>query len=577
MKENYDLRFHVGVLGFSKSNKNIETIKAIGAILHEIRLRVSDQFNTESKTAHQNVIIDLFVDLSLSDQGLLQNFNDENITVNWFTTGTKGDNPMLQSSGSVTELNGICNAFNDVNNAISWIEMQSDIIIAFKDNDKSSQNSMIWNVLCGRANNTLTICIDANEPGKVYFIDRYSSIPFSSKVLKEYIDALYIAESPQETLLRKPFLFSGLWEKVYNRYMNKYKAHAKQIPYVEDFALNENYINDDTDTKRKINHQKLVAQFNFYDERSNEISKKYRESIYFRSILPFISTVFLAVGFYVETVLGILPYAFGITANFFMVVAGVGFLLHAMINVYAYLMSKDRGVEDSQSEFLKNRYIAEFLRVIVHFQPFGIPVSYDCVKDNAFKTEVRRILRMLAPYDYSFCKSDAKKIVDHSILMLSDQITYHTNTKARLELVVKGLKTFYGRIFWIGFGFVVLRGLLQFAMPFLSSFLQFEINNGIKWVSYIRSFSNMLALFLPAWAVYFSSKLALNNFDGLYRHSDIAVKNLVLLKNKAESLLNDENISYEVLVAFSEDIVATQIGEVNDWLAQTASKTVTRL
>lgn len=463
---------------------------------------------------------------------------------------------------------------------MNWIAVQSDILIAFKDSDKNSNNNMIWKLLREKhKNNTLCICIDADNPNQITFIERYSNSPFSSERLKTYIDCLYLTPIQTEALSKEPFFLSGLWEKTYNQFMNKYKAHATQIPYIEDVVLHENYMEDKEDAKRKANHKYLVEQFNYHDGKALEISKRYRESIYFRSILPFLSTVFLAIGFYVETFLGILvlPDVIKLTPNLWMILAGFGFLIQALVNIYTYFMAKNQGVANSRLKFLYNRFIAEFIRIAIHFQPFGIPVSCSFVKDDIIISKSRRILRSLVPTDNTFSKVESDKIIAHSLRMINDQIAYHTNTKNRLALIVKKLQFFFRIMFWIGFSFVIFRGILQFAMPYISTYLQGEISNGIKWISYIRSLANMLALLLPALALYFSTKLTLNNFDGLYKHSDTAIKNLVDLKNKAESLKNNDDISYEVLVAFSEDILSIQVGEVNAWYTQTFTKTITRL
>ena len=87
----------------------------------------------------------------------------------------------------------------------------------------------------------------------------------------------------------------------------------------------------------------------------------------------------------------------------------------------------------------------------------------------------------------------------------------------------------------------------------------------------------MLALVVPAWALYFSTKLSLNNFAGLYEHSEQAISELRKLRHNVEHLETNRIVPFEAMMALSEDVLSTQIAEVNDWYAQTKTRTVERL
>lgn len=160
--------------------------------------------------------------------------------------------------------------------------------------------------------------------------------------------------------------------------------------------------------------------------------------------------------------------------------------------------------------------------------------------------------------------------------MIDDQIGYHEGKKMHMGRIAKGLNKLASITFWIGFIFVTVRGNLQFVLAVIDKSSWIKCN-GIALDSFIRSFANMLALILPAWASYFTSKLSMNNFDGLSKHYSDVFDSLKELKKKVESIRQNENISYEMLYSLSEDVLMHQINELNDWYAQTAARTIVKL
>ena len=87
----------------------------------------------------------------------------------------------------------------------------------------------------------------------------------------------------------------------------------------------------------------------------------------------------------------------------------------------------------------------------------------------------------------------------------------------------------------------------------------------------------MLALMIPAWAGYFTSKLTLNNFDGLFDHSVKMEQKLRATQHRIENLSAKPSISYGSLISLSEDVLSMQISEVDDWYEQTAARSIQRI
>ena len=564
MTTSLDLRFHVGVLGFADFNEEPEALRSIRRLFGEIRNCLAEYNTPAYGLSGGDITLDLYADTRLSGGIWTKAAAEDAATLNVINTRSDSEkNEMTTSADSVTSLDGICGYFDETGAALEWIVAQSDMIILLRDGDGRPDHYAVRSGLSSRITETLCISIDAKNPAVMERLDRYSCEPFSLDALKTHIAALY----PQTPLKSKqtkeaPFFLSGLWHVCYSRFIQKYKA---EVVYEDNSFINA-----------PARQTYLDEQFKTYDEEANAIANEYREAIYFRSILPFVSTVFLAVGFYTETLLGIVYRFENQAANIWMIVAGIGFMANALIGVYTYLMSRSKSTNHSQSEFLRARYIAEFLRVVKQYSPAGVPVSLRFVRDKRLMADARVILRSQTPQSHSIDQEKAKAVVQNSITLIEGQIAYHERTKTRLKKVVKRLSAFRESVFWTGFALVMLRGALQIAMPFISPVIDGS-RNGIAWVSFIRSFSNMLALMIPAWAVYFSSKLSLNNFSGLFDHSGRAVNVLRPLGHKAESLASNQQISYQALMALSEDILSAQMEEVDDWYAQTAARAVQRL
>ena len=571
------MHFNIGIFGFPSDSMHTELIKSISSLFHEARLRVADIIGPDSENDDGDVCLDVYVCPSLADEIWLQSFDSEDDTVIHCVNLEKQDenSPIAKGASSVINLGG-GGTFNETHTMVQYIAAQSDMVIGLWDGDDRSRSGMILSLLRLEVKSGIPCAyIDTRNPEEMYFFDRYASEPFSSVRLKEYIDALYACGHEKEFApLGKPAFLSRLWEVCYDRFIKKNNAQVKKLPFEKDILLDPEYKGQDGVPCRP-NQKRLAEQFHFFDGIAVQTAKKYRESIYFRSILPFYLTVAISIGFYVETLFGIL-YKFQGGLDYWMFVAGIGFLLHALINVYGDYVYRCKEVKERHWVFMRSRYLAEYMRVAVHFLPFGIPMYPESVQDKSLSAHVRRIFRSLEPTAGSYSQDAAKAVVTNSLLLINDQITYHTNTRSRLKLVVEKLEKNGKRLLWAGFAIVFVRGLLQFAMPFLTSIIQGE-HNGIKWINFIRSLSNMLALIIPAWAGYFSLKLSLNNFRGLFNHSDDAIKKLDRLKGKAEMLANSSKIPYEMLSALSQDILKTQLDEVNDWYMQTGARTVTRL
>lgn len=564
MAELQDLRFHVGVLGVAKPEREADTLGAIRTVLQAISDYLAEYNTPANGGTGRNAVIDLYADSRLSGEIWTKVLVKESITLNCIDTGNgEGAVNLLTKADTITSLDNVCR-YTDANaTAIEWIIAQSDVVLWLQNDEDQSYYEAIRYRLSSRLVHINCISIDAKSPGIIQHLGHYTNEDISFEELKKYICSLYPCQTcPTRKTRQKPFFLSHLWHRQYQHFIRKYNATV-----VYEQSTPETF----TGQRRQ-----LEDLFHRFDEEANGVAKQYREAIYFRSILPFLSTVFLAIGFYSEMLLGTIYQFGGRFSGTWMVVAGFGFLFNALIGAYAYFMYRSKNINQSHTEFVTSRYIAEFLRVAKLYHTEGVPISPYFVSERAQMAQARNLLRALAPQNYVIDMTKTHSIVQETQNWIDGQIQYHARTKKRLEKIVIRLKTFQETVFWIGFGLVLARGLFQFLVPLFPRVTD-GAANGIPWENYLRSFANMLALMIPAWAGYFTSKLSLNNFNGLFEHSVQIEDKLCATKRRVENLSAETSISYESLIALSEDVLSMQINEVDDWYEQTAARTVQRM
>jgi hypothetical protein len=96
-------------------------------------------------------------------------------------------------------------------------------------------------------------------------------------------------------------------------------------------------------------------------------------------------------------------------------------------------------------------------------------------------------------------------------------------------------------------------------------------------VSFIKSFANMLALIIPAWASYFSLKLSLSNFEGLANNSRAMTGGLTLMRKMIEDEKKKTDTSFERIYAFSKDLSKLVLGEAVEWYSLLSSQKLTKI
>ncbi|MCD7820983.1 MAG: hypothetical protein LUG64_02060 [Clostridiales bacterium] len=464
-------------------------------------------------------------------------------------------------------------------NSYNQLLSQADLLILLWNESFSGDEGIMWDLIQkSHEMNIPCLWVSKKKPYKAYWTEFGYFEEYKSEYLKKYCDSYFFEEGIPYTEKKIPFLSLG--EKLYARFMKKFRASDIPGSYEKDRMLDAEFFMQDNSSESV--RKSLLGSFSTFDNSAIKNASKYRASIYFRSILPFIATAFIAVGFYSETLFGfaVNPEIGGI--SLWLVVAGIGFLLHAGVNFYAFCLAKNNQIKRWHRNFLQNRILAEFLRVYIHICPFGYTMNprtlmRKCGLDVSESSEIlfrlRHALHETDPSGIAATESSRKECLSSLRLLVEDQILYHKKSVHRYEKIVEHLAKMGKYIFTAGFVIVLMRGVLQF------SIFTFDIGisrNGIALKSFIRSAANFLALFVPAWASYYTSKLSLCEFDFMKQNDE----DMVLRLEKCVEILDtfkDRDISEDVFNSVVEQVAVLMLSEVSDWRNEIAKKVITTI
>lgn len=453
---------------------------------------------------------------------------------------------------------------------------RADLVLAVWDEDASQADGACWELI-QLAHRERTPCLwISSKTGAAYWSQDSFYAPFDGRAL-EKLCAVYSAPAPEplpDTERSIPLLRLGDWLR--RRFLGKFRALQPETKAEEDRILRDDFALDGADTGSEAVRRDILDRYQRFDQAAIALNSQYQAILYWRAILPFIATVFLAVGFYAETLLSVT----GLPQHLRACIAGTGFLIHGLLNLYVYRLSRNSAVQDKHHAFLQNRYVAEILRVLIHFVPFGIYTDLHgmCGGSEQTRADIQHLTLGQEPPLRQVDGRAAHRALGHIHEMLSDQIAYHEASAGRFRRILERLDRWYKIIFAAGFVMVILRAFLQFYLSF--SPLPGTVPGATtSWNSYASSTANMIALMLPAWASYFSSKISLCNFRFNYdNHTHAALRLSRLLGHVDRLLAMGERVPVDVLGSLSEDLAQAMIVEDTLlWERKFESSSVTRL
>lgn len=451
---------------------------------------------------------------------------------------------------------------------------RADVLLVVWSEDVTELSGATWELLRMAYEGQVPCIWFSTKSRQTYCLFESYYKKYSSVYLNEMLEPLYGEEmQPTELDNRKDrwFLF---WERRRSNYLKKYKADNAVHANEEDYLLKQDFKMEADITGGEAVRDILIHKFEQFDSAAIVLNSRFQTMIYQRSVLPFIATIFLAVGFYAESVIGkplsaALP-DFTIIGTILSLIAGIGFLIHAGFNLYVYRLSKSRRVDAWRKDFANDRYVAEILRVLIHFLPYGVEVNLRklCGKNQKLYTMIKHLTDDAEPVKQNVDRRTVSYVLQHMKEMLADQIAYHEASIKRYKAIVDSLEKWWRRIFYIGFWMVVGRGVLQFVLVILSIY-------GIKSDTPVSSFLNMLALLLPAWAGYFLTKAQQNNFRYNLNNHERMLQRLQIIQERVVNSIEQEEIPMEVLNIMIEELAELMlVDDTSEWQQQYMSSTI---
>ena len=434
---------------------------------------------------------------------------------------------------------------------------RADVAVAVWNEDVAERSGAVWELL-RIAYGRKTPCIwISSRSGEVYCLwDSYYR-SYSPQYLETVCTALG-REAPRPAPLEPADRVTAFWERRRARYLKRHRAEGAVYPPQQDHLLEETFQMEPEAAGGEEVRARLLDRFRLFDDAAVEANGRFRAMLYQRSVLPFIATAFLAVGFYAETLLGktlsgLIPsIAAGATLAAGLL-AGAGFLIHGLLNLYAFRLSRSRRISRWQREFVGSRFRAELLRVLIHFLPYGVDVDLRtlCGGDMALYNDLKHLTDGAEPPEQTVDRTTVRRVLRHISELLADQIDYHRASAARYRSVVSSLDRWGQRIFLAGFLMVTGRGALQFVLA-LSPIADV---GGVDVNGIVRSFLNMLALMLPGWAGYFSTKAQQNNFRYDLQNHERTLEKLEAMQERVLRMLRQEEAPLEIFDGLAEELV----------------------
>lgn len=460
-----------------------------------------------------------------------------------------------------------------------YVVNKSDVFFLVWDGNQDFQDGILWSVIqfCKQKHIPYYL-INMEKLDDVSFSSDSYYVPYRRDRVAEYVRELY--DHKEEEKRNDPIPLMGLWGKLHDRFIRKYDLKAKAATCTEDKLLSEACFTEENPCFS--NHTMLTENFSYYDAKAVAASALYRASIYFRSILPMITTIFIAIGFYAETVL---TFFFGspslLGMNIWVILAGLGFLIHALLNRYASRVARNPQVKRLRKDFLEARFIAEHLRVAIHCEPYGIPSGNawraNSLVDRNVLAKLHHIIRQQEPVSLTQTAHSTEEAIAAFEMLIANQKAYHNHCIDRYTLITERLNRVATTMYTAGFVIVVARGFLQFLIPFLSAPMNLSaMIHQVKIESFIKSFANMLALVMPAWASYFSTKLNMNGYEWLLNNSRRMIAGYEAVEKKLADVKQHRN-SYQVIEDVANDIMNLTQGDYTGWYQRMESQKFTRL
>jgi len=600
------IHFNIGVAGFL-NNDAAESLfrQKITEALGQIKERVIDNEGKMFSVNPNDVRFDFYTSPLIADKFWCDvsngwNCGDLRIVLSEGDTAFSKNRFYSSANTYKTTIASSMKGISQINTMIGWITSQIDIAVALWDGDENEQNGHIWNFIehCKKAG-IPCIWIDTTDCEKrTWFQDLYP-VPYDRTALQKYIDGFYMHDKlPKEPSAMAPQMF--FLSKMWKYFSSAYERFRKIEPVFDrskkfsgsDYNFEDNILRHTFELERPeaasgedfnaINDDYIFLRgaFHEYEDAADRIAPFIRATLFCRTLIPLITTILLAIGFYIDPLMPALlggwkPQLAGL--DLWKVLAGLGFLLGALVYIYGKRNLKPH--KANLSTYIVCRYVCEYLRIYIHFSAYGVPVSERILikairnSDDPDKQlaagRVRRLLRVRTPGNIYIDAQNCWNMFEHLNEFFENQIHYQTVArKLRFGGIRKSVQKWIRVFLYANIIVLLLRGVLQFRL----GLLQTESDTAL-----MRNFMNMTALLVAAWYEKLVRQDDTNHYSGYLHIAEKILSKLNAYKARVAEILDTrrerDSIPYERICILADDTLDSLVNELYMWCDETVSHT----
>ncbi len=466
---------------------------------------------------------------------------------------------------------------------INWMMEQSDLFFTIWDGTKECESGAIWSLILQAHKKGIPILwMNPAHSNQLYVYQGGISTLYDENYLPKYLcELLGLNGSPDhlqelKTITNSSETHKTAWSNYYKHFINNFKV--AQTPSTADTLLEEKTSLPDSFCSFEEKYNTLKTTYEKADQIAVIENNNYRSALLFRALLPFIANCVLIFGFYGYTIAGHYITLTDLTWN--IIIAG-SFFLQALCNGYIIWLSDLNNHKGWHKLFVDQRYIAEVMRLAIHFTPINLPLnigstsisSNSLPKDSPVSHFLRSILRTTSiNCSVKFQKVEKEFFFTHTINLLSHQIDYHHYTASKHKLITKNLTRIAQVLFWLGITVIISRVALQFV--FISFPQQFPFNTPER--NLISAIANLLAMIVPSAAATVYTILNLCGFRDLGQRSQQMVENLSKLKELFVNESKKDEIAYDDYCRLAKQVSTLLLKEATDWYALINTKKITK-
>lgn len=476
-----------------------------------------------------------------------------------------------------------------------WMVEQSDLIVLLWDSSKEFADGKTWALVQeGSDKNVPVIWINPLQPDEMFWCRNCQSSVYTKELLTGHIgDILGAGKTPGNlSELRRLILpdkkHKPIWANYYKNYIRRFKFPPAQ--FFADPLVEENHPLPEYYSPFAEKYATLKKYYHEADNTAISYNNYYRSTLLLRAVLPFAANLALAIGFYAKTLGGYLLFPFNISWEW---IALAGFLLQATCNVSISLVSDHNSRRGWHKVFVDQRYIAEALRLAIHFSPMNIALTNIVTSgyasqlpaDSPVSHRLRGILRSASINPFTYNGSEEKEFFfTHTGELIKDQVVYHRFTAEKFKRIFTSLNRSAWIMFFVSLAIVIGRGVLQIVMQsvdFNQLIPAHEFFIGVKSISVdgktvLASFANMLALLMPAITATLFSILGLCGFKDLYLRSEQMAIKLEALSTRLDNEKSRPRVSYDDYCRLARQVITLLLRDTTDWYTLVTSKKITK-